>query len=47
MNPDFRDFMQRVKKDIEKDEIYKEKYDKVVERDKLLSSIEIKKSTKT
>lgn len=35
MNSDFKDFIQRVQKDIENNEIYKEKYDKILERDAL------------
>ena len=39
MNLDFKDFLNRVKKDIESNEIYKEKYDKVYDKEKLIESI--------
>ena len=36
MNSDFRDFINRVNKDIRNNEIYKEQYDKVLDKEKLL-----------
>lgn len=39
MNSDFKDFLQRVKKDIESHEIYKEKYDKIYDKEKLTETI--------
>ena len=39
MNPDFRDFLKRVKTDISSKEVRKEKYDKVLEVDSLVKSI--------
>ncbi len=38
-NPDFREFLKRIKIDIASKEIRKEKYDKVIEREKLIESI--------
>lgn len=39
MNPDFRDFLKRVKRDISSKEIRREKYDKVLEADELVKLI--------
>lgn len=39
MNPDFRDFLKRVKTDIFSKEVRKEKYDKVLEADDLVKSL--------
>ena len=39
MNPDFRDFLKRVKTDISSKEIRKEKYDKVLEVEELVKTI--------
>ena len=39
MNPDFRDFLKRVKTDISSKEIRKEKYDKVLEVEELINTI--------
>jgi uncharacterized protein len=39
MNPDFKEFLKRVKVDISSKEIRKEKYDKILEKDTLLNSI--------
>ena len=38
MNPDFRDFLKRVKTDISSKEVRKEKYDKVFDADELLKN---------
>ena len=39
MNPDFREFLRRIKNDMGNKEIIQEKYDKVLEREKLIRSI--------
>ncbi len=39
MNPDFREFLKRVKTDLSSKEIRQEKYDKVIEKDSLIKSI--------
>jgi hypothetical protein len=39
MNPDFRDFLKRIKIDISSKEIRKEKYDKVCNQDDLIKTI--------
>ena len=39
MNPDFRDFLKRVKTDISSKEVRKEKYDKVFDADELLKNL--------
>ncbi len=40
MNKDFKDFLARVQKDLENNEVYKEQYDKVLTKQELLKSIE-------
>jgi hypothetical protein len=40
MNPDFRDFLKRVKTDISSKEVRKEKYDKVLDADDLIKNFQ-------
>jgi len=39
INPDFREFLQRIKTDISSREVRKEKYDRVPDKDELLKSL--------
>jgi hypothetical protein len=46
VNPDFREFLKRVKNDMANKEIIEEKYDKVLEREDLIKSIKRRHPTK-
>jgi hypothetical protein len=41
MNPDFREFLKRIKTDISSQEIRKEKYDKVIDKEALQATIKM------
>jgi len=41
INPDFKDFLKRIKNDLSNKEVIKEKYDKILDKDTLVSSIKV------